>query len=72
VTSALRPTLLTPAHGDGKEAMDWTLAIERNRVAHLRIVAMLFVHAGLDEGGAETQPRHAWRLLAGRHDHRRM
>jgi len=43
--------------------MDWTLAIERNRAALLRIVAVLFVYAGLDEGGAETLPRRVWRKI---------
>jgi len=31
--------------------MDWTRAIERNRGALLRIVAVLFVYAWLDEAG---------------------
>ena len=42
---------------------DWTLAIARNRDALLRIVAVLFVYAGLDEGGAGELPRHAWRAI---------
>lgn len=39
--------------------MNWPLAIERNRDALLRIVAMLFTLAGMDENGtAATLPRH--------------
>jgi len=41
----------------------WELAIGRNRAALLRIVAVLFIHAGLDEGGAETLSRRAWRAI---------
>ncbi|MCI5073910.1 hypothetical protein [Oricola sp.] len=38
--------------------MDWSLAIERNREALLRIVAMLLAMAGLEPGGdAGTLPR---------------
>ena len=42
---------------------DWSRAIEKNRAALLRIVAVLFVFAGLDEGGADTVPRHVWRKI---------
>lgn len=39
--------------------MNWQRAIERNREALLRIVAVLFTMAGLDEGAAPaTLPRH--------------
>ncbi|MCI5074410.1 hypothetical protein [Oricola sp.] len=38
-------------------------AIARNRAALSRIVAALFVRAGLDEGGADTLPRHVWRTI---------
>jgi len=34
----------------------WPAAIDRNRVALARIVAVLFVYAGLDEGGALSPP----------------
>ena len=36
-------------------------AIARNRAALLRVVALLFLMAGLDEGGADTVPRRVWR-----------
>ena len=42
---------------------DWTGTIERNRAALLRVVAVLFLMAGLDEGGAETVPRRVWRRI---------
>ena len=42
---------------------DWPLAIARNRDALLRIVAVLFIYAGLDEGGAEEVPRRVWRRI---------
>jgi len=42
---------------------DWPAAIQRNRDALLRIVAVLFVYAGLDEGGAEVVPRRVWRMI---------
>jgi len=46
------------------DAQDWwDTAITRNRAALLRIVAVLFVYAGLDEGGAETVPRRVWRKI---------
>ncbi|MFZ2102206.1 MAG: hypothetical protein WAU86_16750, partial [Oricola sp.] len=39
--------------------VNWPVAIERNRAALLRIVAMLFAIAGLDDGRTvETLPRH--------------
>ncbi|MFZ2100092.1 MAG: hypothetical protein WAU86_05960 [Oricola sp.] len=41
----------------------WDQAVERNRAALLRIVAVLFFRVGLDEGGAETLPRHVWRAV---------
>ena len=42
-----------------QSTMNWPLAIERNRDALLRIVAMLFTLAGMDENGAAaTLPRH--------------
>ncbi|GAB4355145.1 MAG: hypothetical protein Kow0026_14150 [Oricola sp.] len=43
--------------------MNWALAIARNRAALLRIVAVLFVMAGLDEGGADAVPRRVWRRI---------
>jgi len=43
--------------------MNWTPAIDRNRDALLRIVAVLFVYAGLDEGGADAVPRRVWRMI---------
>jgi len=42
---------------------NWPLAIERNRDALLRIVAVLFAYAGLDEGGADEVPRRVWRMI---------
>ncbi|MCI5075410.1 hypothetical protein [Oricola sp.] len=42
---------------------DWQVAIDRNREALLRIVAVLFVRAGLDEGGADQVTRRAWRVI---------
>ncbi|MCI5078598.1 hypothetical protein [Oricola sp.] len=42
---------------------DWQAAIDRNREALLRIVAVLFVRAGLDEGGADLVTRRAWRVI---------
>ncbi|MCI5076389.1 hypothetical protein [Oricola sp.] len=42
---------------------DWQAAIDRNREALLRIVAVLFVRAGLDEGGADLVTRRAWRTI---------
>jgi hypothetical protein len=42
---------------------DWGPAIERNRDALLRIVAVLFAYAGLDEGGADEVPRRVWRRI---------
>lgn len=41
----------------------WDRMIALNRAALLRIVAMLFVYAGLDEGGADVLPRHVWRRV---------
>ncbi|WP_223476321.1 hypothetical protein [Oricola indica] len=42
-----------------QSTMNWPLAIERNRDALLRIVAMLFTLAGIDGNGAvATLPRH--------------
>ena len=43
--------------------IDWPGAIQRNRDALLRIVAVLFVYAGLDEGGADAVPRRIWRRI---------
>ncbi|GAB4362177.1 MAG: hypothetical protein Kow0026_25740 [Oricola sp.] len=45
------------------EGFDWQKAIERNRAALLRIVAVLFVYAGLDGGGADVVPRRVWRRI---------
>jgi hypothetical protein len=42
---------------------DWPAAIARNRDALLRVVAVLFVYAGLDEGGADEVPRRVWRMI---------
>jgi hypothetical protein len=42
---------------------NWPGAIARNRAALLRIVAVLFVYAGLDEGGADEMPRRVWRMV---------
>ena len=36
-------------------------AVRRNHAALLRLVAVLFLMAGLDEGGADTVPRRVWR-----------
>jgi hypothetical protein len=41
------------SHSSALWAADWPGAIARNRAALLRIVAVLFVYAGLDEGGAD-------------------
>jgi len=41
----------------------WYSAVQRNRAALLRIVAVLFVYAGLDEGGADVLPRRIWRMV---------
>ena len=38
-------------------------AIARNRATLSRMVAVLFIKAGLDEGGAGTLPRHIWRAI---------
>jgi hypothetical protein len=35
---------------------DWPAAIDRHRIALLRIVAVLFAYAGLNEGGALSPP----------------
>jgi len=51
---------MTDARG---HTIGWPGAIALNRDALLRIVAVLFVYAGLDEGGAEALPRHAWRKI---------
>jgi hypothetical protein len=53
--------MLTRMSNDAKHW--WDSTIERNRAALLRIVAVLFVYAGLDEGGAETVPRRVWRKI---------
>jgi hypothetical protein len=46
------------------DANDWRdSAIEKNRAALLRIIAVLFVYAGLDEGGADMVPRRVWRMV---------
>jgi hypothetical protein len=42
---------------------NWPAAIETNRAALLRIVAVLFFYAGLDEGGADVVPRRVWRRI---------
>jgi hypothetical protein len=42
---------------------DWPGAIARNRDALLRIVAVLFIYAGLDVGGADEVPRRVWRRI---------
>lgn len=41
----------------------WTRTIALNRAALLRIVAVLFLMAGLDEGGADRLPRRVWRRV---------
>ena len=41
----------------------WENAIERNRAALLRIVTVLWFRVGLDEGGADSVPRHVWRAV---------
>jgi hypothetical protein len=41
----------------------WNSAVQRNRDALLRIVAVLFVYAGLDEGGADEVPRRVGRMI---------
>jgi len=51
---------MTDAQG---HTFGWPGAIARNRDALLRVVAVLFVYAGLDEGGAEALPRRAWRKI---------
>jgi len=51
---------MTNAQG---HAFDWPGAIARNRAALLRIVAVLFAYAGLDEGGANEVPRRVWRMI---------
>jgi hypothetical protein len=44
--------------------MDWQLAIEKNRDALLRIVAALYVFAGLTEGAvAAVLPRHVCKMV---------
>ncbi len=44
--------------------MDWALAIDRNRDALQRIIALLFAMAGLAAGGmAVTLPRHIYRAV---------
>jgi len=46
------------------DAQDWwDKAVQRNRAALLRIVAVLFAYAGLDEGGADEVPRRVWRMV---------
>jgi hypothetical protein len=51
---------MTDAQG---HTFDWPGAIARNRAALLRIVAVLFAYAGLDEGGADEVPRRVWRMI---------
>jgi len=51
---------MTDAQG---HTFDWPAAIARNREALLRIVAVLFVYAGLDEGGADAVPRRVGRMI---------
>jgi hypothetical protein len=41
----------------------WNTAVQRNRAALLRVVAVLFAYAGLDEGGADEVPRRVWRMI---------
>ena len=41
----------------------WDRTIDRNRKALLRLVAVLFLFAGLDEGGADFVPRRVWRRI---------
>ena len=43
--------------------MDWNLAIERNREALKRILAMLVAMAGLADGAGNTLPRHLHRAI---------
>jgi hypothetical protein len=51
---------MTNAQG---HTFDQPPAIDRNRDALLRIVAVLFAYAGLDEGGADEVPRRVWRRI---------
>jgi len=51
---------MTTAQG---HTFDWPGAVARNRAALLRIVAVLFAYAGLDEGGADAVPRRVWRMI---------
>jgi hypothetical protein len=51
---------MTDAQGN---TIDWPGAIALNRAALLRVVAVLFAYAGLDEGGAEEVPRRVWRMI---------
>jgi hypothetical protein len=46
-----------------ENTIDWQGAVEHNRAALLRIVAVLFAYAGLDEGGADFVPRRVWRMI---------
>jgi hypothetical protein len=55
-----------PSFNEGTAAMDWNAAIERNREALKRILAMLVAMAGLDARGqspAPTLPRHLHRAI---------
>jgi hypothetical protein len=51
---------MTAAQG---HTFDWPAVIARNRAALLRVVAVLFAYAGLDEGGADVLPRRVWRMI---------
>jgi len=51
---------MTNAQG---HTFDQPAAIDRNRDALARIVAVLFAYAGLDEGGADEVPRRVWRMI---------
>ena len=42
---------------------NWPRAVETNRDALLRVVAVLFFMAGLDEVGADFVPRRVWRMI---------
>ncbi|MCI5075746.1 MAG: hypothetical protein MRY80_11990, partial [Oricola sp.] len=51
---------MTAARSD---IFDWPAAIARNRAALLRVVAVLVLYAGLDDGGAQDVPRRVWRRI---------
>lgn len=51
---------MTNAQG---HTLNWPRPIQRNRNTLLRIIAVLFVYAGLNEGGADDVPRRVWRMV---------